>query len=132
MGLFLKFWVHDRILRVQKKYCHLITFYGFRAHSRPSFEELFFLTVYSSIYKYQLSTFMYILLNYFLPDHTVKKFMLHEKSQIRNYDTRHSSDLHSEFCRTLCCQSSVRIQGRKIWNALPLDMGGQYGYGGGN
>ena len=28
----------DRILRVQKKYCRLITFSGFTAHSRPLFE----------------------------------------------------------------------------------------------
>ena len=48
--------------------------------------------------------------------------MLHENSQIHNYDTRHSSDLYSEICRTLCRQTSVRMQGRKFWNTLPPDM----------
>ena len=61
----------DRILRVQKKYCRLITFSGFTAHSRPLFEDFFILTVYG-IYKYQLSIFMYKLLNKLLPDHIVK------------------------------------------------------------
>ena len=111
----------DRILRVQKKYCRLITFSGFTAHSRPLFEELFILTVYG-IYKYQLSIFMYKLLNNLMPDHIVKRFVFYENSQIHTYATRHSSALHSEFCRTLCRQSSVRMQGRKLWNALPLDI----------
>ena len=43
-------------------------------------------------------------------------------SPILRYATRHSSALHSEFCRTPCRQSSVRMQGRKLWNALPLDI----------
>ena len=64
----------DRKLRVQKKYFRLITFSGFTAHSRLLFEELFIFTVYG-IYKYQLSIFMYKLLNNLLPDHIVKKFV---------------------------------------------------------
>ena len=111
----------DRILRVQKEYCRLITFPGFTAHSRPLFEELFILTVYG-IYKYQLSIFMYKLLNNLMPDHIVKRFVFYENSQIHTYATRHSSAFHSEFCRTSCRQSSVRMQGRKLWNELPLDI----------
>ena len=38
--------------------------------------------------------YMYKLVNNLLPDHIVQKFTLDENSQIHNYDTRHSSDLH--------------------------------------
>ena len=65
---------------------------------------------------------MYKLLNNLMPDHIVTKFLFHENSQIRTYDTRHTSALHSEFCRTSSRLSSVRMQGRKSWNALPLDI----------
>ena len=57
-----------------------------------------------------------------VPDHIVQRFVFYENLQIHTYATRHSSALHSEFCRTSCRQSSVRIQGRKLWNALTLDI----------
>ena len=48
----------EKILRVQKKYCRLMTFASFSAPSKPLFLELKLLNVYE-IYKYQLAVYMY-------------------------------------------------------------------------
>ena len=52
----------DKIFKIQKKYCRIITFSDFRAHSEPLFKELNILNVYN-MYKYQIALFMYKQLN---------------------------------------------------------------------
>ena len=56
----------DKILKIQKKYCRLITFSHFRAHSKPLFKQLSILNVYQ-IYKFQLGLFMFKQTNNLLP-----------------------------------------------------------------
>ena len=51
----------DKILKLQKKYCRLITFSDFRAHSKPLFQRLSILSVYN---KYNTSYYsIFIKLN---------------------------------------------------------------------
>ena len=48
----------NKILRIQKKYCRIITFSKFNEHSRPLFVKLSILSVYDT-YKYQLLIHVY-------------------------------------------------------------------------
>ena len=50
----------DRIFRIQKKYCRIITFSNFRAHSELIFKKLSILNVYQ-MYKYQIALLMYVM-----------------------------------------------------------------------
>ena len=56
----------DRIFRIQKKYCRVITFSDFRAHSEPLFKKLYLLNVYQ-LYVYQVALFMNKQMNRLLP-----------------------------------------------------------------
>src|SRR5260221_13349112 len=47
-----------KILKIQKKYCRLITFSHFQAHAAPLFDLLKIPTIYN-IYKYQVLLYMY-------------------------------------------------------------------------
>ena len=103
----------NKILKIQKKYCRLITFSDFRAHSEPLFKQLNILTVYK-IYKYQLSLFMYNQKSYCHP-HT---YSFITNSSIHNHYTRQSNQNHIGHCRTSKRQKTVLFQGPKLWNSL--------------
>ena len=75
----------DKILRVQKKYCRLITFADYRAHSEPLFKQLLILNVYK-IHIYQLSLFMYKQLNKLLP--SAGTFSFQTNSVVHSHFTR--------------------------------------------
>jgi hypothetical protein len=109
----------DRVLKVQKKYCRILTFSGFVAHSAPLFSELNILTVYN-IYKYQLGNYMYKILKNHLPSLDHHSFMFN--SQIHDHDTRQKDDLHTEFCRTKGRQNTIIYQGCKLWNDLSDEL----------
>ena len=53
-------------LEFKKKYCRLITFSHFQAHSKPLFQRLYILNVYN-IYKFQLAIFMFKIINNLIP-----------------------------------------------------------------
>ena len=105
----------DKIFRVQKKYCRLITFSKFQAHSRPLFEDLKLLNVYE-IYKCQLYCYMYRLRNCHLPD--IYNFVTSE--DIHTYNTRHKNDIRKDKHRTKARASTVRFNGPTLWNKLSL------------
>jgi hypothetical protein len=106
----------DKILRVQKKYCRLITFADYRAHSEPLFKQLLILNVYK-IHIYQLSLFMYKQLNKLLP--SAGTFSFQTNSVVHSHFTRQSENLYLVRCRTQRRLTTVLFQGPRLWNSLP-------------
>ncbi|MFZ2538156.1 MAG: reverse transcriptase family protein, partial [Oscillospiraceae bacterium] len=106
----------EKVFKIQKKYCRLITFSAFRATTKPLFLQLKLLTIYN-IYKFQLATYMYRILNSLIPalDHHNFK----TGSTIHDYNTRHKNDLRKPQCRTGLRQKMICFQGPKLWNILP-------------
>ena len=77
----------DKILKIQKKYCRLITFSNFRAHSYPLFKQLQLLTVYQ-IYQYQLAMFMYSQMDHLVagsPSKPIHQSMIILLANMTNY-----------------------------------------------
>ena len=106
----------DKILRVQKKYCRLITFADYRAHSEPLLKQLSLLNVYK-IHIYQLSLFMYKQLNKLLP--SAGTFSSQTNSVVPSHFTRQSENLYLVRCRTQRRLTTVLFQGPRLWNSLP-------------
>ena len=106
----------EKILKVQKKYCRIITFSEFQAHSGPLFKQLAFLTVYS-IFRFQLAIFMYKCTHNLLPHNESYSFVT--GNTLHSHATRHCTDLVTAYCRTTCRWTTVQIQGPKLWNSLP-------------
>ena len=109
----------DKVFKIQKKYCRLITFSGFITHSKPLFKQLSILNVYQ-IYKHQLGIFMYKNLNFLIPpitDSFTSNFILN--SNVHQHFTRQHHQLHQVYCRTKLRKMTVVIQGLTFWNKLP-------------
>ena len=106
----------EKILKVQKKFCRIITFSAFQAHSKPLFRQLGLLSIYD-IFRFQLAMFMYRCKNNLLPSN--KSFNFVTSDALYGYDTRNRSNLHVVYCRTKCRWLTVQILGPKIWNSLP-------------
>jgi hypothetical protein len=106
----------DKILKIQKKYCRLITFSSFSAPSKPLFQKLKLLSIWN-IYKLQLAVYMYKIQNKLIPFLDHHKFI--SGSSIHNYNTRYKEDLRKPLCRTALRQNTICFQGPKLWNCLP-------------
>ena len=109
----------DKILKIQKKYCRIITFSDFRARSEPLFKELNILNVYQ-MYKYQIALFMYRHLNGLIP--LLECFSFATNESVHDHFTRQCSSLHMARCRTKKRQSTIIFQGPKLWNSLPSSL----------
>ena len=109
----------EKILKIQKRFCRIITFSTFQAHSQPLFKQLALMTVYD-IFKYQLAMFMYKCVNNLLPQHSSFNFVVNDT--LHDYSTRSSTNLHIVYCRTKCRWTTVQIQGPKLWNSLPKSL----------
>ncbi|MFZ2538340.1 MAG: reverse transcriptase family protein [Oscillospiraceae bacterium] len=109
----------DRIFKLQKKYCRILTFSGFTAHSSPLFAELKLLSVYN-IYKYQMGIYMYKIINNSIP--TLGHHTFKTNSQVHNYNTRQKEKLHIEFSRTTMRQNTMTHQGVQLWNGLSDEL----------
>jgi len=109
--------VLDRVHKLQKKYCRIITFSCFTAHSSPLFKSLEIMSIYL-IYKIQLAIYMFKQMNNMLPG--VNPFNFSKLSH--DHDTRHRSELRIDRCRTKMRQSTVQFQGPKLWNSLPQNI----------
>ena len=100
----------DRIFRIQKKYCRIITFSDFRAHSEPLFKKLSILNVYQ-MYKYQIALFMYKNMKGILP--MTGSFLFVTNDSIHGHYTRGCRNIHLERCRTRKRQLTIVHQGLK-------------------
>ena len=105
----------ERIHKIQKRYCRLITFSEFRAHSAPLFRGLQLMTVYN-MFRYQASLYMYKHLKGLLPK---MLFDFQFNRDIHSHFTRQGHKLRTDFSRTRCRQLSFQTQGPKVWNDLP-------------
>ena len=109
----------ERVLKMQKKFCRLITFSHFSAHSAPLFSQLNILNIYN-IYKYNLATYMFKIRNSLLPALGHHQFVVN--SATHEYGTRKKDDLKLPYCRTNLCQNTICFQGPKLWNNIPADI----------
>ena len=107
----------EKILKVQKKFCRIIKFSAFQAHSKPLFRQLGLLLSVYDIFRFQLAMFMYRCINNILPFN--KSFNFVANDALYQHETRNRSNLHVVYCRTKCRWLTVQIQGPKIWNLLP-------------
>ena len=105
----------ERTHKIQKRYCRLITFSEFRAHSAPLFRGLQLMTVYN-MFRYQASLYMYKHLKGLLPK---MLFDFQFNRDIHSHFTRQGHKLRTDFSRTRCRQLSFQTQGPKVWNDLP-------------
>jgi hypothetical protein len=109
----------DKIFKIQKKYCRLITFSSFAAPSGPLFQQLRLSTLWD-IYKLQLGTYMYKIQHNLIS--TLDHHLFTPGSSIHNHNTRHKNDLRKPLCRTTMRQNTICFQGPKLWNDLPEDI----------
>ena len=111
---------------LQKKVVRLITHNdnpynnGEIIHSLPLFSNLGLLKI-SEIYKLQISKFIYDCLHNYAP----QQFTLwyHRGSDLHDHETRTNNDLFIPYGRTTHYGlKSIKIQGSKIWNEIPLNI----------
>jgi hypothetical protein len=108
----------DKILKIQKKYCRLITFSKFTEASRPLFQKLHILSVYDT-YKYQLLIHIYKTINKLIPI-SVHYYAIN--ASIHDHDTRQRSNLSLPYCRTSNKQRTITYQGPLLWNSLANEI----------
>jgi hypothetical protein len=109
----------EKLLKIQKKYCRLITFSDFREHSNPLFTNLNILNIYN-INKLQIAIYMYKAINNRLPASDI--FCFRQNSTVHSHATRHKDKLHKEYARTKLRQDTVRFQGPELWNSLSTEL----------
>ena len=107
----------DRIHKLQKKYCRLITFSNFTAPSRPLFQRLSILSVHDK-YKYQLLIHVYKCSHNLIPNHHSCQYYI-KNSSIHQRNTGQQNNLHIPKCRTCIRQNTIIYQGPTLWNPLP-------------
>ena len=107
----------DKIFKIQKTYCRLITFSKSRAHSLELFQRLNILNVYK-LHKYQLLCYMYKLMNNKLPN----AFNFLRNSDVHSHDTRLKNNLRTEFRRTGNRGNTTRFRGPAVWNSMANEV----------
>lgn len=106
----------ETIHKIQKKYCRLITFSDYRAHSKPLFIQLKLLTVYQMC-KVQLCLYVYKSIKGLFPPGIAIQFQ--QNASIHNYNTRQKLHLHIEGCRTTSRLNTIRFLAPRVWDSLP-------------
>ena len=108
----------DKIHKIQKRYCRLITFSNTRAHAAPLFKILNFFTIYQ-MYTYHVLLFMYKNLNNVVPD---VLFYFQMNTNVHCHFTCQNCKLHAAYCRLCTRQCTLYYRGPKIWNDFLHDM----------
>ena len=86
----------NKIMIIQKRFCRLMTFSNYLAHSKPLFIQLFILPIYE-LYKYNLAIYMFRIINHLIPPLNHHQFVLN--SSIHHHYTRRRNDIHTRYCR---------------------------------
>ena len=104
-----------KLLITQKKFVRIATSSNYLAPSAPLFKKLNLLSVYD-INTVQSCSFIYkcTYLSNMLP--TPFKEYFKTNSQVHNYNTRQSDNLHPSFSRTTHSQFSIKNRGSLLWN----------------
>ncbi len=104
------------LIVLQKKAIRILTNSDYLSHTAPLFKKLNILTL-SQQYKLKLCLFMFKYNNQLLP--TVFNNILIYNSDLHSHNTRGHTNFHLDFSRLVCSESSVRIQGPRLWDQLP-------------
>ena len=102
------------LVLLQKKVIRIITHSPPRTHTKPLFLRLNILPI-SSIYKFQVSCFVFSHINKLLPTPLSSLFQLN--LECHDYSTRSRFNLHKTFIRY---QFAIRSQAPAVWNSIPL------------
>ena len=105
-----------RLKILQKRIVRIITKSNFDAHTLPLFSQHNLLRL-EDIHSLQLGLFMYSIENKIYPNTFLA--MLQKNCQFHSYQTRHSNNFRSDFCRTNIKKFTVISQGPTLWNSLP-------------
>ena len=104
---------------LQKKIVRIITFSPPSSHTAPLFKNLKLLQ-FENLHEYLICIFMYKYTMDMLPVVFEGWFTL--RSSIHRYNTRQSDSYHLHKFRTNIGKFSLRSQGTKVWNSVPLQM----------
>ena len=104
-----------KLLLTQKKFVRIATSSPYLAPSAPLFETLNLLSIYD-INIVQSCAFIYKCT--YLPNMLPRPFkdFVKTNSQVHNYNTRQSDDLHPPFSRITHSQFSIKDRGSLLWN----------------
>ena len=105
-----------KLLIIQKKFVRIATSSPYLAPSAPLFKKLNVLSIYD-INIVQSCAFIYKCT--YLPNLLPKPFkdFFKTNSQVHDYNTRQSDDLHPTFSRITHSQFSIKDRGSLIWNS---------------
>jgi hypothetical protein len=106
------------LLKLQKRFCRIITFSNPITHSLPLFKSLHILTV-SDIYLTSIALFMYRFHHNSLPLMFNNYFVINIPSGII---TRSIEEYKVPFCRLSIRQKTIVYQGPTLWNAFPIHL----------
>ena len=104
------------LLLLQKKAIRIITFSPPRTHTKPIFQKLNILPIFS-LYKFQISAFVFSHINKLLPSALSSLFQFN--FECHSHQTRSRFNLHKQFLK---CNFSLRSQAPAVWNSLPLPL----------
>ena len=104
------------LLLLQKKAIRIITFSPPRTHTKPIFQKLNILPIFS-LYKFQVSAFVFFHINKLLPSALSSLFQFN--FECHSHQTRSRFNLHKQFLK---CNFSLRSQAPAVWNSLPLPL----------
>ena len=110
-----------KIQRLQNKAIRIITNSNARASANPLYRKLGILKV-SDLYKFEIAKIMYQHSKQSLP--SCFSAFFDNLNDIHNQRTRatEKKNLYLPKFSTICCQKSIRYQGVKIWNTLPVEL----------
>ena len=106
----------EPLLLLQKKVVRIITFSPPLTHTKPLLQKLNILPIHS-IFKYQISCFVFYHINKLLPPSLSSLFRFN--FEYHNYLTRSRYDIHEH---SLKYHFSIHFQVPTIWNNLPLSF----------
>ena len=108
-----------RINILQKRATRILNKCKFDAHTEPLFKNCSILKV-NDIFLFQLRKFMYSYRSGLLPNKFNDMFL--SNYHVHSYNTRSAMAIRTLLCRNNIRQFSVRFQGPKFFNSLPIDI----------
>jgi len=88
----------------------------------PQLYEIFGLLLIEKLYSFQVLLLMFkcIHCSYLVPSAHIDRFVIN--SEVHNYNTRSSQNLHLFNTRTSYEQRCIKYKGSSLWNSLPMPL----------
>ena len=109
----------DCLIKLQKKIIRIMSNSGFNDHTEPIFRELYIMK-FEFLNKFLTGLFMFKIMNNLLPAFCQDLFIVNQ--DIHHYDTRQKHNLHIFRYRVNTSLFSIKINGPRIWNELPISL----------